>query len=258
MRRKRHAASPPRVGADASAAQRVVTIASRFCGPPGAGNGGYVAGMLAAQFGDSAKVNLRAPAPLEKPLAVSLADGVATLRDGPALIAEARAASVDLEVPAPPPFAVAERALQSFRGYDRHLFPRCFVCGPERAPGDGLRIFPLPADRKGVPLAAAWRPDQTLADDAGRVRAEYLWGALDCPGGFTIPHAEGAMIFTGELDARIEHRPRAGEACVVMGWPIGREGRKHLVGAAVFTEAGVRCAVARAIWIEVPAKGTQP
>lgn len=233
-----------------------LTIDGRFCGPPGMGNGGYVSGRLAGLLGSSVAVTLRAPTPLDKPLAVERTADTVSLRDGDTLVAEARVAALELEAPAPPAFVEAERARQAFRGYRTHLFPRCFVCGPARAEGDGLRIFPLPAHARGVMLSAAWRPDPALGDAEGRVRAEYLWGALDCPGGFTIDHAEGTMIFTAGIHGRIEHRPPAGAACVVIGWPIARAGRKHTVGAAVFAADGTRCALGRALWIEVPPKGT--
>ena len=45
-----------------------VEIHRRFRGPPGAGNGGYVAGLLAEWIGGPAEVDLLAPIPLEVPL----------------------------------------------------------------------------------------------------------------------------------------------------------------------------------------------
>ena len=219
------------------------------------GNGGYVSGLLAARVGGAASVRLRAPAPLGKELRFERAGEVVRLSDGDTLIAEARPAQLELEVPAPPAFHDAERALQSFRGYEKHPYPRCFGCGPERAPCDGMRVFALPVQGTRASLTAAWTPDATLADESGRVRAEFLWGAMDCPAGFAVVHAEGTAIVTGEMAARVERRPRAGEPCMVIAWPIASEGRKHHAGSAIFSAGGERLALARTLWIEISTKG---
>ena len=47
-----------------------LTIPSRFCGPPGIGNGGYVCGRIAAYVDGPATVTLRRPPPLDTPMAV--------------------------------------------------------------------------------------------------------------------------------------------------------------------------------------------
>jgi hypothetical protein len=229
-----------------------VTISARFCGPPGVGNGGYVAGVLAKGLGPTAAVKLRAPTPLDRALQLERDERGARLRDGSLLIAEAAPAELDIEVPAPPPYATAERTLQQFRGYDKHLYPGCFVCGPRREPGDGLRVFALPAADTAARIAAAWTPDAAFAGTDGEVAPEYLWGALDCPGGFVVEHAEDMGVVTGELVARIEGSVRAGEPCVVIAWPIGSDGRRHRSGTAIFTASGRRVAVARALWVEIP------
>jgi hypothetical protein len=81
-------------------------IGRRFCGPPGAANGGFASGSW--------------------------------------LLAEARppAAEVELTVPDAPTPQEARAAAGRGPYYGDPLFPDCFVCGPARAPGDGLRIFP--------------------------------------------------------------------------------------------------------------------
>lgn len=231
-----------------------VTIPGRFCGPPGVGNGGYVSGVLAKALGGTVVVKLRAPAPLDKPLQLERGEGGAKLRDGDMLVAEAIRAELDIDVPAPPPFEVAERTLQQFRGYDKHLFPGCFACGPKRPPGDGLRVFALPVPQTQAKLVAAWTPDAAFAGAGGELPSEYLWSALDCPGGFTVSYAEGNAILTGEILGRVERTLRAGERCLVIAWPISSVGRKHYAGSAIFTAAAERVAVARSLWIEVPGR----
>ena len=47
------------------------------------------------------------------------------------------------------------------------------------------------------------------------------------------------------LETRLEHRSRAGEPHVVIGWPIGRDGRRWLAGAAIFGPDGELCAAGR-------------
>jgi hypothetical protein len=41
-----------------------------------------------------------------------------------------------------------------------------------------------------------------------------------------------------------------GEACTVVGWQLGTEGRKHQAGTALFDGRGELCGRARALWIE--------
>ena len=47
-----------------------LTVDRRFRGPPDSGNGGYVAGRLAAFIDGPAEIALRLPPPLGRPLAV--------------------------------------------------------------------------------------------------------------------------------------------------------------------------------------------
>jgi len=242
-----------------------LVIAGRFCGPPRSGNGGYVCGRLAAHVPGVAAVRLKVPPPLETELRVEVADDVARLLRGADVIAEARSATLDLVAPVAPTFIEAAEAARSYLGFRVHAFPACFVCGPWRAEADGLRIFAGPIDRQSLTaspaastaprlVAAPWIPDSSLADDAGRVRREFLWSALDCPGAFAVlPVPEGKAVVLGELCARIEGSLAVGEACVVAGWPLRAEGRKHLVGTAIYDGAGRAVAVARATWLEVEA-----
>src|SRR5262249_55282984 len=156
-----------------------------FCGPPGTGNGGYVAGRLARLLGSAgAEVTLRRPVPLDRALRVER-EGEARLRlcDGDAVVAEAAPAEPDPAVPAAPSFAEAEEAARGYLGFVKHGVSNCFVCGPARAPGSGLRIFAGPLGADGH-VAAPWVPGSADADASGRVPPELVWAALDCPGAF--------------------------------------------------------------------------
>jgi hypothetical protein len=60
-----------------------VQIASRFCGPPQSGNGGYTCGLLAEALPGPIEVSLRAPPPLAVELALRpAADGGGSLWHG--------------------------------------------------------------------------------------------------------------------------------------------------------------------------------
>ena len=106
-----------------------------------------------------------------------------TLLDGDAAVATGALASVDLSVPGAVGFDEAVVASRGYPGFGEHLFSRCFACGPDRAAGDGLRIFPGPVAGRGV-VAAPWVPDASLTGGRREVRPEFLWAALDCPSGW--------------------------------------------------------------------------
>ena len=150
----------------------LLVISSRFCGPPKSGNGGYVCGRVAAHVPGSASVRLKAPPPLETELRIEASESEARLMQGSNVIAEAKAAALDLTPPAAPGFVEAEDAAKSYTGFTRHVFPRCFVCGPQRASGDGLRIFPGSTTSQSM-VAAPWIPDPSLAKDSNVVRSEF-------------------------------------------------------------------------------------
>ena len=234
-------------------ASRFVTIEARFRGPPESGNGGYVCGVLAAAAGQLVAVRLRRPPPLGVPLALDEADGVLRLVQGEDVVAEARPAAVEVEVPLPPDHAEAVVASLGYIGFARHPFTSCFVCGPKRLAGDGLRIFAGPLGGRPM-VAAPWIPDGTLAGEDGLVRPEFLWAALDCPGYFATPMA-GRPAVLGELAVRLERPLRPGEPCVVTGWERSSEGRKHFAATAVFGPDGDLAGRATATWIELRPDG---
>ena len=81
---------------------------------------------------------------------------------------------------------------------------------------------------------------------------EFLWAALDCPSAFAfLPLPDGKRVVLGELSVRIESAVSPFDKCVVMGWRIGVDGKKHVAGSAIFAESGKVIAVGRATWIEI-------
>lgn len=231
-------------------------IAQRFCGPPKSANGGYACGRLAAFIEGPAEVTLRRPPPLDKAMrVVAEGDGVA-LYDGDTLIASARAATADVAIPSTPSFAAAHAAELRTIPPDKHNLPTCFVCGPHRAYGDGLRIHvgpldPDDADWSGL-LAATWIPQPDLADAAKRVRPEFVWAALDCPTGYAAGFSAGnVFLLLGRQAVSIQRPPMAGEECVIVAWQGSREGRKHFADAVLFGTDGKALAICKATWIAV-------
>jgi hypothetical protein len=212
-----------------------IVIDSRFRGPDDSGNGGYTCGVIAREHGgEELEVTLRLPPPLDEWLRLD-ADG--RVWDDHALVAEVREGAVELEPPAPVSWdeAVAAQApdLDS-------PFPHCFVCGHARA--DGLHIHAGAVEGRDV-VAAPW---QVAPDTVG---PEFVWAALDCPGAYATGVLGRGTIVLGRLTARVERVPEAGERCVVVGWPLESEGRKHGAGTALFTDAGELLGLARALWI---------
>ena len=137
-----------------------VTIDARFCGPPDSANGGYACGLVAgAVDAPVIEVTLHLPPPLELDLSVdSTADGARLLANGK-LIAEAWPLR-DLAVGVPQPVGLREAEEASERSplHHSHPFPTCFVCGPKRQAGDGLRIIPGPVEGREL-VASPWTPD---------------------------------------------------------------------------------------------------
>lgn len=231
-----------------------VVLPARFNGPPDSANGGYACGAAAALLDGPAEVTLRSPPPLDVPLRPEHGDDGLSLFDGETLVAEVRPGEVAVEPPTPIDPAAASAAAEGYRGFEGHWFPTCFVCGPDRAPGDGLRIFPGPVDDGGL-AAAPWRPDPSLADAEGHVRPEIVWAALDCPAFFGgVPEGVGGVL--GRMAAELRAPVPAGADVVAMGWGLGREGRKRYCASALTSGDGEVLAVARATWIELSAPPT--
>ena len=228
---------------DIFALSPTIVIEHRFHGPPGSGNGGYTCGLLASFVQEPAQVTLRRPPPLGRPLRVERLNGGVQLLDGEHLVAEAAPAEVEpLLLPAPPSLAEAERAAGAYPGFREHAFPTCFVCGPNRAEGDGLRIFAGPLEGREPLVGAPWTPP-------ARVGRELVWAALDCPGAIAVCFPERGETLLGRLAAQIDGIPAAGERCVVLAWPLGEDGRKLYAATALYGAGGAPLAFARATWI---------
>jgi hypothetical protein len=219
-----------------------VVFARRFRGPLTSANGGYACGRLARHLdADIVEVTLRLPPPLERPLDVRVDGDAAVLLDGDAVVAEARASTLDLDAPEPVPVAAAEVAAARGARIFEPDFRECYVCG-ERPEGDGLEIHVGPVAGREPLHAAAWVAEESAP--------EIVWAAIDCPGAYAIGAEGRGAIVLGRMSARVRRVPVAGERCVIAAWPLGEEGRKLYAGTALFAEDGELLALARQIWIE--------
>lgn len=251
-------------------------VKARFNGPAGSGNGGYTCGLIADRLPGTdprhgtVEVTLKVPPPLDTPLTLRAHADSAGAHDsavpgddytgvyaGGELIARARPAPpVNRAVP-PVPLAEATEAARDYPGFVRHPFPTCYVCGPRRAAGDGLRIFPgkLPGGRTAAPWVVP-----------GDVSVPTVWAALDCPGGWAVidggttsaaSRAGGPGTFTGRpyvlgrMAATVATLPQPGDRCVVTGLCDRLDGRKAYVTTSLYAPSGALLATARATWIEV-------
>jgi hypothetical protein len=230
-----------------------LTIPGRFNGPPASANGGYTCGLVAGLVGaEEVSVSLRLPPPVDKPLSVVRDGDQVELRDGDARVAEGGPAELLLDVPDPisPEEAAAASAAGRDNWCDHHPFPSCFACGPDRDPGDGLRLFPG-ALRDGM-FATPWTPNEALDDGTGHVRPECVWAALDCPTSAPVANfATGPPMVLARLTARLGASVEVGEHHSILSWPLSADGRKHAGACALFDSAGRLLCASQALWIEV-------
>lgn len=241
-------------------------IPARFRGPESSGNGGWTSGAMAALVettpGDHARnwptveVTLRLPPPLETPLPVTVEDGTTTAStpDGRP-VAVARAVDNQLTPVEPVSWDEAKAAEASYGGFRVHPFPNCFACGPDRAEGDGLRIFPGRV-APGV-VAATWTPHESTAedwhayvDDHRCASVEVTWAALDCSGGWS-GDLEGRPSVLGRITAHVFSLPVIGEPHVVMGEQRGLDGRKGFTASTLYDSSGREVARAEHVWVAV-------
>lgn len=228
-----------------------VIIAKRFCGPPNSGNGGYSVALLARELGFKAEVTLKIPPPLDTPMQMLAHDGGVRMMDGDVLVGEATPFYLNLDVLPPPSFDRAKAAEKNFRCYHEHSFPTCFVCGPERADGDALKLFTGTYDNSPAEgmVAASWQPDDGFAGADGNIDPLYIISALDCPGFFALPYRGKALL--GRMQVNLMGEIAVGEQAVVAAWSTGHDGRKYYAASAVYNADGQAIATGNATWITI-------
>ena len=226
-------------------------IKKRFNGPPNSGNGGYVSGMIANETKGIVSVTLMKPPPLEEELTIHQEDDIWLVKQNEHLIAKAEIAEVYIQPPVIPSMADAVLCESRYSGFDKHIFPECFVCGPHRNEHDGLRLFTGLSGGQNY-VAAPFRTFDELFDDQGNMKTEFVWSALDCPGAYAITEIDGEkMMLLGKMAVDQKEEIKRDDNLIVMGWYIGSEGKKNISGTAIIDSDQNVKAVAHSIWIEI-------
>lgn len=238
-----------------------VRVPARFKGPPGSGNGGWSAGLLAELVGAQADpvdhhgdavvtVQLRRPPPLDTGLLVRT-DGDWTLALDPdgETVMRARLGDPEPEPVPPVDVATAHAAEAAYPGLREHPFATCFSCGTAREPGDGLRIFPGPVDpvQGAARVAATWTPPASEREPD----LATTWAAVDCAGAWALDIGARLLVL-GQVTTRVHRRPRAGVTHVVVGQAGPVEGRKHHARTSLFDDDGLVACTAQ-VWFAVDA-----
>ena len=241
-------------------------VPARFCGPPSSGNGGWTCGAMAELVHGHPEYHhhawpaitftLRRPPPLDTPVPTTESDGTTSAADDAGPVATATRAEEPLTEVESVDAATARAAEAAYAGWASHPFPTCFTCGPARAEGDGLRLFPGPVDG-GSTVAAVWTPHPSTAedwhtyeDDQRRASLPVTWAALDCPGGWAGDLGTSPAVL-GRMTARVDALPAIGEEHVVVGHLLGRDGRKIHTAATLYDSDGRVVATAQHTWITV-------
>lgn len=229
-----------------------VEVSRRFCGPPTSANGGYFAGCVARHAYGTVRVRLMAPPPLDVAMSVHREDDSLVVKHAHQIIARATPDVLALDVPRSPTYEAALVASRHYAGFHAHAWPECFVCGPARSRGDGLRIFAGALDQNHTAsagaVAAPWVPDLSLRGSDGKVAPEFMWAALDCPGFFAAGDTSRKMLL-GEFTAHVDRCVHVDEPCTIVAWQVSSAGRKSTVGTALYDEDGEICARALGVWL---------
>ena len=247
---------------EAHPATETLRFERRFQGFANGALGGYVAGAVAERIDGPAEVNLRSLPPMDRELALreSGEEGELVLAAGEIVVADARPAGFELEVPAPPSLEEAAAAsAHPIHEEAGHPYPGCFACGPGREAGDALRLFMGRRSPGSSELVAAWTPDEALGGHAGELTTAMVWAALDCPTIWAAwatsepaAHPEHTLTVLARQRVEILAPVPAGEPAIVGAWEAEHSGRKHLCGAAIHTAAGELLVRADSLLIDVP------
>jgi hypothetical protein len=255
----------------ASTAVPTLTIPARFCGPPTPANGGYTCGRLAAHVPThgAVVVTLRTPPPLDTPLPVVRHGDAARLLAGDTLVAEAEATDLDVDLVEPVSHDQAVSVADGFAGLEEHPFPTCFVCGTHRPLADGMGLRPGVVEGRPDTVATVWVPHRSLTTahttptggtasaEPDEVPEEFVWAALDCPGGWSVD-LRGRPMVLGRMTTQVDALPVVGDHCVVMGRLLGQEGRKAFTSTTLYDGDGRVLARAHAVWLAVDPMALRP
>jgi len=234
--------------------RRQIIIDKRYVGPPNMTQGGYISGFMAMHLdSDSVAVTMRNPTPMGKPLALDTsAPDLVLLYDGDKLLNEAR--PVDLELEIPEPISLEEARKASLRHVTEMPYPNCFGCGSGRSEDDGLHLRSGPVQGRNL-VAIDWTPRAAAvrAEEGEDVPLPITWSAMECPVGRAL-NLEGMktpeeLILLGRMTTKVITRPKAGQKCFIMGWPIERAGRRLEIAGTMHNETGDALVMSRLTFI---------
>lgn len=210
------------------------------------------------------EVTLRAPVPIDIAMRFQFSDeGGVTLMEGDDVLATAKHAELDVQVPEPPT-ADAARSLRASSlslkpGFHQQLgarigvHPICFCCGVEPEEGYGLRVFPSIVEGRDD-VTALWTPHENFADENGLVGPQMIAAAIDCPGAFAFLENDQRAGLLGRMTVEFVKDLKAGDETRIVGWRMETDGRKMMAGTAIFDSAGDLVAKAKQIWFGLPEK----
>jgi len=122
-----------RGGGDDSDMLNEVVLDGFFRGPPTSSNGGYAAGVAAGLLGGPARVSLRRPPPIDRPLRVGRVEkGVELVDHDEVVMVATPRGPLDVTVPRID-LDVARATSATSEFLASHRAPTCVVCGPGRS-----------------------------------------------------------------------------------------------------------------------------
>jgi hypothetical protein len=226
-----------------------VTIARRFQGVTGRGQGGHAAGLLTERIEGPAAVDFFNLIPIERPLAVRHDRDRWELVDGETLILRARPYHREIRVPGPATLEEAESARRRAPLEDHRRVPDCFSCGTAEGT---MQVHAGPL--QGRPeFATPWTPPAWTAGPDGVVLERYVWAAIDCPAGWRAATgaARGRPSVTGQMQASISGPILPDRTYALVAWADEWRGRRVAAGTSLYDEGGRLLASSQSIWISV-------
>jgi hypothetical protein len=228
---------------------RSITIDALYRGPLGMSNGGFTAGSLAKGHEGPMQVRLESPIPYGEVLTVRSQGNHHELTSGSSVLAVARPA---LSPVTGASFVEADVVRDQPRWeHGLEFFADCFVCGRAAPEGLGVELRQIDA----LTFAAVWRPSACSAVPHGPVPEEFLWAALDCPGGYAALASSSTLGLLGSIAVDIRFRPDASACLVVVGQATGVEGRKLGAATSIYTVDGEQVAAGSAVWVALKDAG---
>ena len=234
------------------------TIPKQFCGPPSSSNGGYFCGVVASFFDYAVEVRLKSPPPLDTPMQIRRDESLSQVFADDTLVAQVRRLEEPLE---PAPFLPVESAkLCSEIGLEgsliNHPFPTCFVCGPQRDDGEGMRIFTGPGQDTKL-YAARWHTHRAWSSNGVDIDPKYIWSALDCPSSgpafATSVQAESDIAYVlGTLSLKVSEKPKVNENYSIVCATDEKHERLYRTRVSLYADDATLLATGAAVWIQVP------